>query len=649
MHRRARIALVVVAMVLALPLGLVAGALGVAGSEWGEAKLEQLAAKALDREVDIEGISFAGELPPAVRFEKLRISNPSWAKTPNLVDAQGLEARVYLSPLFAGHVVIASLRARKATAGLEMDGERATWKFGPPKPRAEQQPSRLVLQRVYLDDGDIRFIDAGEATDLRIAAKGTAGSEGRLEARGEGRLRGQGVAVRANIPDLSTQHAAPLRFDGDATIGRTKLSARGSVEPDGKTIDATLSLAGATLKELSTISRLQLPDSPPYRLTGRLKHEGDAWSFNGFEGRIGDSDMAGDLTFTEREPRPLLQARLHAKKLDFNDLGPLIGAPPGTGPGETAAPEQKENAKAREVTERILPDKPIGTDAWAKMDADVTLDAQRILRPKQLPLESLRTRLVLRDSVLELQPLEFGVAGGRITAQVALDGRAKPMQGDIKADVKKLELSELFPTSGAMKDALGVLYGRTELKGQGASVAALLGSSNGKASFVVEGGRASELLMELAELDVAQVVMLLGKGGRQEPLRCAVSGFDVKGGLAKADSFVIDSEDTAIQVDGAINLADETLDLKATPNAKHASLVSLRTPLHLRGPLRKPRVRPEAGPLVRKGALAVGLAAINPALAVFSLYEPARGEDQPCGALIREAQAKGAAKAKAAS
>lgn len=649
MLRRTRMVLLVLLAAILVPILLVGTALVFAKSEWGEAKIEQLAAKALDREVDIEGISFAGGLPPAVRFGKLRISNPSWAQTPNLVDAEGLEARVYLSPLFAGHVVIASLRARHAVASLEMDGERATWKFGPPKPRDEKQPSRLVLQRVYLDDGDIRFIDAGDETDLRIAAKGTAGSEGRLEARGEGKLRGQVVAIRANLPDLSTQHAAPLQFDGDATIGRTKLSARGSVEPDGKTLDAKLSLAGATLKELSTISRVQLPDSPPYRLTGALKHEGDAWSFNGFEGRIGDSDMTGDLTFTEREPRPLLQAKLHAKKLDFNDLGPLIGAPPGTGAGETAAPEQKAHAQAREVTERILPDKPIGTDAWAKMDADVTLDAQRILRPKQLPLESLRTHLVLRDSVLKLEPLEFGMAGGRITSTVTLDAREKPMKGDIKADVKKLKLAELFPTSGSMKDALGVLYGRTELKGQGASVAALLGSSNGKASFVVEGGRASELLMELAELDVAQVVMLLGKGGKQEPLRCAVSGFDVKGGLAKADSFVIDSEDTAIQVDGAINLAEETLDLKATPNAKHASLVSLRTPLHLQGPLRKPKVRPEPGPLVRKGALAVGLAAINPALAVFSLYEPARGEDQPCGELIREAQAKGAGKAKAAS
>lgn len=645
---RPRLALVVVLVLLGLPFLLLAGALLIAQSEWGERQVERLAGRALEREVQVEGISFGWGLPPAIRFERLRISNPGWAATPNLVDAEGLEARVFLGPLFAGHVVVRDLRARRAVAGLEVDGERATWKFAS-RPPDEKRESRLVLMRVYLDDGQVRFIDAKDATDLEIVAKGSAGREGRLQARARGKLRGQVVALRAAIPDLATQHAAPLRFEGDATIGRTKLAAQGTLGADGRALDATLELSGQTLGELSILSRMVLPDTPPYRLAGRLRHEGTAWTFDPFEGRIGDSDLAGTLTFTEREPRPLLKATLRARTLDLNDLGPLIGAPPGTGAGETAAPEQKANAARREASQRLLPDKPLDTSAWKRMDADVTLDAQRVLRPKQLPLDAIKVHLRLDGSILELQPLEFGMAGGRITSQVVLDGRERPLKGSIKADVKRLQLSQLFPTSGAMKEALGTLYGRTELAGRGQSVADLLGSSDGKASFVVEGGRASELLMELAELDVAQVVMLLGKRGRQEELRCAVSGFDVKKGVATANSFVIDSEDTAIHVDGAIDLAAETLDLRATPNAKHSSFFSLRTPLHLQGPLRKPKVRPEAGPLARKGALAVGLGAINPALAVFALYEPARGKDQPCGALIREAQAKGAGKAKAAS
>jgi uncharacterized protein involved in outer membrane biogenesis len=197
-----------------------------------------------------------------------------------------------------------------------------------------------------------------------------------------------------------------------------------------------------------------------------------------------------------------------------------------------------------------------------------------------------------------------------------------------------------------MQEALGTLYGRVELTGTGQSVAGLLGTSNGKASMVVEGGQVSALLMELLELDIPQIIMLFGKGGQKEELRCAVSGFNVKDGVAMADSFVIDSQETVVHVDGSVSFKDESLDLKATPNAKHSSFVSLRTPIKLQGPMRKPKVRPEAGPLVRKAATAAALGAVNPALAVFALYEPKRGEDQPCGQLIAEAKAKGAGKAK---
>jgi len=527
-----------------------------------------------------------------------------------------------------------------------MDGERATWKFGKPKPKDEEQPSRLFVQRVYLDDGHIRFIDRELDSDLAIEAKGSAGEEGMVQAAARGKFRGQELTANARVPGLSTQAEAPLRFEGQARVARTEAAVEGVMSPNAQTLEMQLRLAGPNLKELSKISGIVLPDSPPYRLSGKLRHEAKAWVFDPFEGKVGDSDIAGSFTYDKPGKKPLVKANLRAKLLDFDDLGPLIGAPPKTGPGQTAAPEQKQQAAEREAQNRLLPDKPFETTSWGKMDADVTLKAERIQRPKQLPIEAFATHLVLKDAVLKLDPLDFGFAGGRITSVVHLDGNQQPMKGNIKADVKGLQMSKLFPTSQTMQDALGVLYGRAELAGQGQSIAALMGTSDGKASFVVEGGRVSNLLMELAELDVAHVVMLLGGKHEQEPLRCAVAGFNVKGGLAQADSFVIDSEDTTITVDGALNLKDESLDLRMAPAGKHNSLVSLRTPIHLAGAMRHPKIRPEAGPLVKKGAIAVGLAAINPALAVFALYEPARGKDQPCAQLIGEAKAKGAGKNK---
>ena len=637
--------LVGAAIVLLLPVLLVGGLLLVAQSEWGERWVEQRVADRLQREVDVEGISVKLGWPPRVVLAKLRISNPPWARTPNLVDAEGLYARVAIPALFRGRIVVPYLGATVATAGLEMDGKRATWRFGEPE-EGEEPESRLQLGLVYLENGNIRFIDAPEKTDLAIEVSGSAGEGGELRATGNGTFRGDAVKATVRLPGLSVQHAEAIQIKGEGTVGRTRANANGSLALDGRTLDLKLDLEGQTFKDLAKVTGMVLPDSPPYKLSGRLRHEGARWIFDPFQGKVGDSDLAGALTYSKAKPRPLLEANLRSKLLDFDDLGPLIGAPPKTGGGETAAPEQKTRAAQREAGSRLLPDRPFETAAWGKMDADVKLVAQKIQRPRQLPLEAFSAHVLLKDAVLTAEPLEFGMAGGRIVTHAVLDARQKPMKGRIRADVKSLQLGRLFPTSEAMQNALGTLYGRAEITGRGQSIAAIAGTSDGKASFVLEGGRASALLMELAELDIAQVVMLLGKKNEQEPLRCAVSGFDIEDGIAKTDGFTIDTEGTVIHVEGTVNLAQETLDLAATPNAKHSSLVSLRTPLHLQGALRKPKVRPEAVPLVRRAAIALGLGAINPALAVFALYEPARGEDQPCAQLIAEVRRKGAAGAK---
>ena len=191
---------------------------------------------------------------------------------------------------------------------------------------------------------------------------------------------------------------------------------------------------------------------------------------------------------------------------------------------------------------------------------------------------------------------------------------------------------------------MGTLYGRADLKGHGASVAQLLGTSDGKATLAVDGGRIGALLVELIGLDVAEAVMLLGRKHKQVELRCAVSGFDVKDGVAHADSFVVDTSDTLIKVEGSVSLAQETLDLETKPYPKDKSPLALRTPLFLKGPLRDPKIRPKPGPLAARFAGAAALGAIAPPLAALAFVETGPGEDANCRELLAEARAKGATK-----
>lgn len=55
------------------------------------------------------------------------------------------------------------------------------------------------------------------------------------------------------------------------------------------------------------------------------------------------------------------------------------------------------------------------TERWRDMDADVEFTGKRIVHSDQLPISDLYTHLVLNDGLLRLEPLRFGVAGGKLS------------------------------------------------------------------------------------------------------------------------------------------------------------------------------------------------------------------------------------------
>jgi len=658
---------IVLAIVVALPLLALAALVVVVQSAWAERWVEARASAALHREVSIDTIRLHLGWPPTVSFGRLRIANPPWAQTRELVDAKDLSAQVLVPPLFAGRVVVPYLEARSAVAGLEMNGDRASWRFGG-ESRNDNQPGRLTLGIVKLADGRIRFVWPDQKTDLDIVTKGSLGEGGDLQASATGRFRGDEAKASARIPHLDPQNAGagPIDFSGEASAGRTHVAAQGMFQTTGDVMDFQLKLSGATLKDLNHLVQIVLPDTPPYSVQGHLIHHGNDWTFDGFKGKVGNSDLHGSILYRTGGKRPFLRGELHSALLDFQDLGPLIGAPPGTKPGKVANAEQREKSAEREAKEEILPHTEFSVEHWNAMDADVRLESRRIVRPHAVAVESLDTRILLEDALLRLDPLDFGYAGGHIKSVVAIDGRKTPVQGHLEADVQGLRLEKLFPegndvSDGAatpadakkaakpdiktqVKDALGTLYGRAKIDGTGRSVAQLLGTGNGHITLAVDGGHVSRLLEELLKLHVTDALRLLGTHNDQVELRCAVGGFEVKDGVIDPKAFVVDTTDSQVEVGGSVSLRDETLGLVVHPLPKDTTLFSLRTPIDLQGPMRHPKIHLHKGPIAARVAGAVALAAVNPALAILPFIDNAPGKDTDCGRLLAEARGAGAVK-----
>ncbi|MBR7916205.1 AsmA family protein [Burkholderia vietnamiensis] len=443
---------------------------------------------------------------------------------------------------------------------------------------------------------------------------------------------------------LAVENATqPFPLQADVKAGDTRLAIVGTLTDPMHlaAIDLRLWLQGTSMSHLYQLTGITLPDTPPYategRLIGNFKQHASTFRYENFNGRVGGSDLGGTLVWAQREPRPKLSGELVSNLLQFSDLAPVVGA-------DTAASKAKRGDTTRQPADRVLPVATFRTERWSAIDADVKFTGRKLVKSPQLPITDLYTHILLQDGVLSLEPLRFGVAGGTLATDARLDGSRTPLKGRFTLAARHLKLKQLFPTQKVMQTALGEINGDASLSATGNSPAALAATSTGEVKALVTDGRISRLLMEAAGLNVANVVYEKLFGNRDVNINCAAIDFVAKDGMLDPKVFALDTDDALINVDGPINLRDESIDLKIHPHTKGFRVFSLRSPLYAKGTFKNPKVGVDAGALALRAGAMVGLGLINPFAALIPLIAPSNNRDVPCSELFGQMNAKTAQK-----
>jgi AsmA family protein len=628
---------------------------------------------------------------PEFTARDISIANPDWATQPQFAHLDALRFRLSPLPLLVHRIDVPTLQLVHPTADLERDKSgRASWDFALPENTA---PSawKLQLGTIGFDQGLLTLDDAASRVKLKLvveplqaaipydqivaqqssaareeagktlgaAAKKTLASgdvgpgpdktrssityqfgwtvEGSYQGsplKGKGRTG----AVLA-LQDTTT----PFPLQADVRIGDSHIALVGTLTDPLHlgALDVRLWLSGSSMARLYPITGITLPDTPPYATEGHLKAElhrsGSHYSYQDFRGRVGGSDLAGNLMFVTGGKRPKLSGDVHSKLLQFADLAPLIGADSNT--------EKKQRGDATpQPADKLLPVEPFRTDRWQTMDADVTFTGTRIVRGAALPIDSLATHLVLNNGALYLDPLSFGLAGGTVRSNITLDGSRAPMRGVLELNARHLKLKQLFPTFEPMRTSFGEINGDAALDAQGNSIAALLGSANGELKLLMNDGAISKTLLETAGLNVGNIVIGKLFGDKTVQINCAATDMAASNGLFDMRLFVFDTDDAVIDVTGTVNLANEKLDLDVKPHTKGFRVFSLRSPLYVRGTLKNPNVGVQAGPLLARGAGAVALGVVAaPAAALLALVAPSHGDagDNTCRAVLQQLRSSG--------
>ncbi|HZZ06721.1 AsmA family protein [Paraburkholderia sp.] len=427
----------------------------------------------------------------------------------------------------------------------------------------------------------------------------------------------------------------PFPIQADVKAGDLRVGLVGTITDPAHlaAVDLRLWLQGNSLARLYSLTGVTLPDTPPYatdgRLVGQFKSSGNVFKYENFTGRVGGSDLNGSLTYTAREPRPLLQGELVSHLLQFSDLAPIIGA-------DSKASKAKRGDATAQPGNKVLPVEEFRTDRWKSIDADVKFTGRRIVKDSNLPITDLYTHVVMTDGVLSFEPLKFGVAGGSLSSNIHLDGSTTPLKGRFATSARHLKLKQLFPNFKTMQNALGEINGDAALTATGNSPAALAATSNGEVKALVTDGTVSRLLMEAAGLNVANVVYEKLFGNRDVKINCAAADFVATNGVLDSRVFALDTDDAVINIDGNVNLRDESMNLGVHPHTKGFRVFSLRSPLYVKGTFKNPHVGVDAAALALRGGAAIGLGLINPFAALIPLLAPSNNKPLPCGQLLSQ-------------
>ena len=534
-----------------------------------------------------------------LRASQIQFENASWSKYPQMTEVGLVDVQIDVWQLLSKfRLVLPSITVSQPKVILEKNADgAANWEFqaapAVTEPAVPQKRTEFpIIEKVVIEDGTFLFNNQQTNTQLELKLT-QAEAAGFLEEPVKLKVKGtyQKLPLSLSLDGGSYENLRsskdPYPLQINVGVGKLKVNINGNLtEPLAmKGEDVTLDVQGDDMANLFPLIRLVFPSTPPYKLKGHLKHEGQAWSFSNFSGRVGDSDLSGTIRVDTEPKRPAMKADLISNLVDFKDLAGFIGGKPGSGSDETASDEQEKQAAAtKEESDRIFPDQPYDLERLRAMDADVRLRAKRILAPN-LPIDDLNAKLSLSDGVLKFNPTVFGVANGRIEIYSTFDGSKQPSKVNIDARLRQLDLKRFLKSEFAQK-TIGPIGGRIVLSGTGQSFRDLMATASGNTFVMMSGGEISELLVRLAGLNVARALGVLVRGDKPIPIRCALLDLQATDGQMGVQTLVFDTANSIISGEGKIDLRDEKLDIMLTPVPKDFSPLSLRSYIRVNGTLK---------------------------------------------------------------
>ena len=518
-----------------LVLALLVVALMLFQWNWLRGPIGDWASARYDREIELNG-DLDVQLfswTPSAHIRDLRIGGPDWALERDTLKIADAQASVRLGPLLSGRVEMPVVQiTRPEVVLISTEDGRKSWVLDPDKPESDDGLKLPPINQLIIRDGRLSLTNQERDIQLEATVSAREGSDGDAGFHLEGRGTMNGTPLTLEVrggPFINIRRDRPYGFTAELSGVGSTLKADGSITRpfDLGQFTATLSLQGRDLADLYLLTGITTPNTPPYRLSGTLTRNDALFTFNDFSGRVGSSDLSGDLRVDKVGDRRRVEADLRSNLLDIDDLAAVLGARPRvTGSGDTVATSGAPG--------KLLPDAPLNVERLRVMDGTLRYRAARVKR-NDLDIRQVDLGAELEAGILQLDPVSFDFNRGSLngTARINANRDVPYTKADFR--LRGYPLESIIPARNGAPTVTGSALGRAQLEGSGASVHDFAANSRGTISLVVPQGQMRAAFAELLGINVTAGLgkLLSGDTGTSE-IRCAVADFTVRSGVATA-------------------------------------------------------------------------------------------------------------------
>ena len=604
---------------------------------------ERIAGSLTGRQVSVAGDFQLYFDPLTIHFraESLRISNPAFASRRDLFVTRRIDARIAPLSMIFGRRHFYRLDVDDGAVDLEWNPahDRNSWTFGE---KQGGKPLELpTIDRARVSGTTLRYVDPRMELRTDLAFRTITSSDAKIgdavRFSGTGRVRATPFTLAGALlsPDATVARGQnKLVLSADAAHNHIDVSGTLPSLADIENVPLQVASRGRNVAELLDIIGVAVPLTRAYRVHAQMVKRGDTYTFTRLAGRFGASDIAGSFTVENRQPRLHVGATLVTRRLDIIDAAPFIGYNPDivASKGALAAA-----AAAGAGPARLLPDAALPIEALKRFDADLRYKVGMV-RSKNVPISNVDLTLDLTDRRLQLSPLTFEMARGRVASDIVLDTRARPARDRYDIRLAPTPMGRLLAGYGvAEAGTTGVVKGRLQLAGVGDSLHASLASAHGRIALVMPSGTFWTRNVQLAELDLGTFALKMFQGRLKEPVRinCGLIGFTVRDGIAAADPILIDTQKSVIVGRGGFSFKSEGLDLAFRADAKRISIFSGQSPVGLTGSFAKPGIEVVSPQLLERAGVGLGLAALaGPPGALLAFVDVGDAKSAQCAPIL---------------